>query len=58
MAKHRVFSINVYPGPEYFTQPLVAMVVKFCMSDKRSYILHDGTTFLLTDSQLPIIIES
>ena len=28
-----MLSLNVYPSPENFTQPLVAMVVTFCKSD-------------------------
>ena len=27
-----MFSWEIYPNPENFTQPLIAMVVKFCMS--------------------------
>ena len=32
MTKHRMFSLKVYPSPEYFTRPLIAMFVPFCMS--------------------------
>ena len=32
MTKHRMFSLQVYPSPENFIQPLAAMVVTFCMS--------------------------
>ena len=32
--EHRMFSLKVYPSPENFTQPLVAMVMTFCMSGR------------------------
>ena len=32
MTKHHMFSVKVYPSPDNFTQPLVPMVVPFCMS--------------------------
>ena len=32
MTKHRMFSWNVYPCPDNFTWPLVAMVMKFFIS--------------------------
>ena len=35
MTKHCMFSLQVYPIPEYFTQPLGAMGVTFCMSAER-----------------------
>ena len=30
--KHHMVSLEIYPSPENFTQPLVPMVVIFCMS--------------------------
>ena len=30
--KNHMLSLKVYPNPEYYTRPLVAMVVTFCMS--------------------------
>ena len=39
MTKHSMFSVKVYPSPEIFTRPLVAMVMTLCMSDtyQRTY---------------------
>ena len=31
MTKHCMFSLKAYPTPENFIQPLVAIVVTFCM---------------------------
>ena len=33
-----MFSLKVYPSPENFTQPLVAMVMTFCMSARGGYV--------------------
>ena len=50
-----MFSLKVYPSPEYFTQPLVAMVVTFCMSALDQGMSHQLTsTFRIAILQLSL----
>ena len=50
-----MFSSKVYPSPEYFTRPLVAMVVTFCMSAPDQGMSHQLTsTFRIAILQLSL----
>ena len=58
MTKHCMFNFKVYATPESFTQPLVAMIVTFCMSGVKCVLCKARSVYCETFSYVVFMVYS